>query len=175
VERRTPEVILRPLAQPDAEVIARWAADPKFCREADWTVDLPFAERRRVQEALIESPPRELIRLGAVHDGVLVGYVDFHGDEAHRRELGFVVGERSRWGRGLGRSAAAAGLDHGFDRLGLRVVWAEALDANQRSIRILKGLGLMETGRGAEGTFLGQRSYFRRFAITATDWTGGSH
>jgi len=152
--------------------MARWAADSEFCRAAGWTADLPHADYRRFHQTLIRSPPADLIRLGAVHDGILVGYVDLHGNESHRRELGFVIGERSRWSRGLGRLAAAAGLDHGFDQLGLREIWAEAFDADQRSVRILQRLGLVETGSGDEGVFLDRPTYYRRFAITAGDWRG---
>jgi RimJ/RimL family protein N-acetyltransferase len=170
VERVTPGVRLRPLDRTDAETIARWADDPEFCREADWSVDPTFAQRLRELETSIACPARELTRLAAVHEDLLIGYVDLHGTEADRRELGFVIGQRSRWGRGLGRSAAAAGLTHGFDRLGLRVIWAEAFDSNRRSIRILQGLGMIETSRGEEAMFLGQPTYFRRFEITAHAW-----
>lgn len=166
-------VALRPLAPEDAGVIAGWAADREFCRHADWTVDLPPAEARRFHEALIQAPPPDLIRLGAIHDGRLVGYVDLHGDQPRRRELGFLIGERRLWGRGLGFLAAAAGLDHGFTNLGLEVVWAEALDANQRSVRILRRLGFEETGRGEEESFLDQPSYNRRFDIDADAWARG--
>ncbi len=39
-------MILRPLELQDADMIAGWAADPDFSREADWADDLPFTERR---------------------------------------------------------------------------------------------------------------------------------
>ena len=161
---------LRPLRISDAEVISRWGSDPGFCRAAGWTVDLPLAELRHFHHMLIESPSPDLIRLAAIRDEVLVGYVDLCGSDPHRRELGFVIGERRQWGRGFGYQAAAAGVAHGFDRLGLRVIWAEALDANQRSVRILQRLGLTETGSGEDGVFLDQPTYYRRFAITASDW-----
>jgi RimJ/RimL family protein N-acetyltransferase len=163
-------VTLRPLELRDADVIARWAADPEFCHQADWTPGLPFSERQRLHQRLIQSPPPDLIRLGVIHRGVLVGYVDLHGDEPHRREIGFVIGERGRWGKGLGRWAAAAGLDHGFNELGLQEIWAEAFDSNQRSVRILQRLGLLEIGRGDEGVFLDQPTYYRQFAIAAAEW-----
>lgn len=170
VEGSANALTLRPLEVQDADVIAAWAADSEFCREAGWTADLPFPERRRFHRTLIQSPPRALIRLGAIHAGLLVGYVDLHGDEPDRRELGFAIGERGRWGRGLGRLAGAAGLDYGFGQLGLQEIWAEALDANQRSIRILQRLGLVETGSGDEGVFVDQPTYHRQFTITAKDW-----
>jgi RimJ/RimL family protein N-acetyltransferase len=157
----------------DADVIAAWATDPEFCREADWTPELSFTEYQCFHRELIQSPPAELLRMGAIHDGTLVGYVDLHGDEPDRRELGFAIGDRRRWGMGLGRMAAAAGLDYGFSQLGLREIWAEALDANQRSIRVLERLGLAERGRGEDGVFLGQPTHYRRFAITADRWARG--
>lgn len=163
-------VTLRPLQLEDADVIAGWAADPEFCHEADWTPGLPLAELQRFHQRLIQSPPPELIRHGAIQGGTLVGYVDLHGDEPDRREIGFVIGERRRWGRGLGCWAGTAGLDYGFEQLGLQEIWAEALDANHRSVRILQRLGLLETGRGDEGVFLDQPSYYRQLAITAENW-----
>ncbi|MEN3311137.1 MAG: hypothetical protein V7645_466, partial [Actinomycetota bacterium] len=62
------------------------------------------------------------------------------------------------------------GLDHGFDKLRLQEIWAEAFDANQRSVRILQRLGLLEIRRGDEGAFLDQPTFYRQFAITAADW-----
>lgn len=161
---------LRPLEVEDADVIAGWGTDLQFCREADWTVDRPVAERQRALLSLIQSPPLDLVRLGAVHEGVLIGYVDLHGDEPVRRELGFLIGGRDRWGHGLGRLTAAAGLDYGFDELGLQQVWAEALDANHRSVNILRRLGLDEIDSGTEGVFDAQPSQSRRYAIAAKDW-----
>lgn len=170
VDEPQERVTLRPLELQDADVIAGWGADADFCREADWTGDLAFTEYQRFHRNLIESPPSGLIRLAAIHRGVLVGYVDLHGDDSDRRELGYLIGERDRWGQGLGRLAGAAGLAFGFEQLGLREIWAEALDANRRSVRILQRLGLVETGRCDEGVFLDQPTCYRRFAITAENW-----
>ncbi len=164
-------VALRPLREDDAATIAGWGADEEFRRHADWAPDVPVAERRAAQERLVAEPPPDLLRLGAELDGDLVGYVDLHGLEADRRELGFVVGERDRWGSGLGLRLAAAGLDHGFGRLGLRRVWAEALEANVRSVRILQRLGMTQTGVGDDGDFLGEPTRCLRFEISAADWT----
>lgn len=154
----------------DAPTFAGWATDPEFCRQADWTASVSFADNQRFHENLVGSPPRDLIRLGAIQEGMLVGYVDLHGNEPHRRELGFVIGPRGHWGRGLGLLAGAAGLSYGFGYLGLKEIWAEALDANQRSVRILQHLGMMETSRGDGGSFLERPTYYRQFAITAEGW-----
>lgn len=119
------------------------------------------------QRRLIEHPPADLLRLAAIQDGHLVGYVDLHGSAPDRRELGFLVGPRELWGQGLGRAAASAGLRYGFQELGLKEIWAEALDANRAPIRILQKLGMTETGWGDIDTHLGRPSRYRQFAIAA--------
>jgi RimJ/RimL family protein N-acetyltransferase len=164
--RSANSVTLRPLSIRDAEMIAGWATDTRFCHEAGWNPALSLSEHQRFHRRLIESPPADLIRLGVIHDGVLVGYVDLHGEEPHRREIGFVIGERQRWGRGIGSRAAVAGLDYGFTTLGLQQIWAEVLDANLRAIRIMQRLGFVDTGRGDEGRFVDQPSYYRQFALS---------
>jgi hypothetical protein len=97
------ETTLPPLTAQDAEVMAGWAADPAFCREAGWTVSLPLGEYQRFHRTLIEPPPVEMLRLGAIHEGQLIGYVDLHGDEPHRRALG--PAEQSAFYRRFGITA----------------------------------------------------------------------
>lgn len=163
-------VTLRPLEVSDADVIAGWASDPASCREADWTLELPFSEVHRRVRGLIESPPPDLMRLSLLNRGVLVGYVDLHGAKPRRRELGFLIGPRSRWGRGLDRLVAAAGLEHGFSHLGLHEIWAEALLANRRSVRILCALGIEETAKSDDSESLDEPTHDRQFSIPSQAW-----
>lgn len=168
-------LVLRSLEQQDAETLAGWALDGTFCAEAGWTPDLSLSEYRQWHRQVIAEPPAELLRLAVLEGSNLVGYVDLSGESPDRRELGFVIGGRTRWGSGLGRRAAAAGVRYGFERLGLTSIWAEALDANQRSIRILRRLGMTETGRGEPDTFLGQPTFYRRFQLTVEEWQDDHH
>lgn len=132
----------------------------------------PRAGLVRFWQELITDPPRDLIRLGVESDEGLIGYVDLHGSERDRRELGYTIGGRDRWGRGLGTAAAAAGLTYGFTELGLDEIWAEALDAHAASVRILQRLGMRETGRGDRRSFLDRTTHYRQFVINADEWTG---
>ena len=159
-------VSLRPLTIADAVTGSGWAADPVFCRAADWTVGVAPERVRRPSIRLITKPPTDLVRLGAALGGRLVGYVALQGVEVGRRELGFVIGERTLWGRGLGTAAASAGLHHGFGSMGLSDIWAEALAANVASVRILENLGMRETGVGEQGTYLGLPGLYRQFTLS---------
>jgi len=163
-------VSLRTLLPTDAHVIAGWAADPEFCRAAGWSSGGAHLQHLRFHEQLISDPPATLLRLGAVYDERLIGYVDIRGEEPHRRELGFVIGDRAHWNRGLGSAAAAAALRFGFEQLDLRWMWAEALDANPGSIRVLQRIGMVETARGEDGVHLDARTFYRCFSITREAW-----
>ena len=170
----TSAIDLRPLELADAEAMASWALDPLFCAAAEWTVGLSMAEYVSFHGRIIAEPPGDLIRLAAVHQDELVGYVDLHGSEPARRELGFVIGDSRHWRRGLGRQAAQAGLDYGFRDLELTEIWAEALAANLASVRILQRLGMTETEPGEPGTYLGAPSHYRRFTIYTPSRPPGS-
>ena len=164
-------VSLRQLSVADAPVLASWAADDEFCEAAEWSRGLTVDQHEtRWRSRLSDGFGPGLLRLGAELDGGLVGYVDLHGTDEHRRELGYLVGGRERWGRGLGAAVARAGLEHAFLALGLAEVWAEAVGANPASVRILQGLGMIETGRGEDHVYRGIPSHYRRFAITADRW-----
>lgn len=165
-----PQVSLRQLTMQDAGTIAGWAADPVFCWAADWTVGLHPSEHLAFQTELIAEPPADLVRLGAALGERLIGYVALQGGEVGQRELGFVIGERALWGRGLGTAVASAGLRHGFLAMSLTQIWGEALAANAASVRILERLGMRETGAGEQGTYLGQPSHYRQFSISRDEF-----
>lgn len=163
-------VWLRPLALDDAQTIARWGADEAFCLAAGWTVGRDREAHVSFQQRLISQPPPDLVRLGVQRHDDLVGYVDLHGDEPARRELGFVIGPRALWGRGIGTQAARAGLLHGFTVMHLQEIWAEALEANVASTVILSKVGMTETGPGPNGEYAGIPSRYRQFSINADEF-----
>src|SRR5690625_7638379 len=70
-------------------------------------------------------------------------------------------------------AAAAAGLAYGFDELGLSSIWAEALEANVASVRILQRLGMVDIGRGAEEPFAGVPSVYHQYRVTHSEWKRG--
>jgi hypothetical protein len=79
-----------------------------------------------------------------------------------------------QWGQGLGTQAALAGLEYGFKQLGLHEIWAEALDANVASVRVLQRIGMTEVEPGGPGVYLGCSTSFRRFIVRNDEWAVGS-
>lgn len=154
----TPSVVLSALELDDAQTIARWGRDPEFRQAAGWSDEGTHLDRVSRLRTLIEYPPLGLLRLGVQHVGVLVGYVDLRGVDSHERELGYLIGDRSRWGRGLGFAAASAACLYGFEELRLTTITAEVAAKNERSVAILRRLGMREQGQMASPGF-------RRFVL----------
>ncbi|MEV6417868.1 GNAT family N-acetyltransferase [Kribbella sp. NPDC051718] len=159
------ELRLRTLEVADGAVFAAWGLDRRFCEVAGWRMDRSLDGHEAHWRRVILEPQVGQLRLAAVRGGELVGYVDLAGSEVGWRELGYVVGPSERWGRGLGGAVARLGVEYGFGVLGLREIRAEALDANVASVRILRSLGMTETGRGEDDSFLGEPSFYRQFCL----------
>ena len=72
---------------------------------------------------------------------------------------------RPWWGRGFSGEAARASVAEAFGQLGLKVIYAIAMDGNEHSVRVLKSLGMVkieDNHRGIEG--------FGRYVLTPADF-----
>lgn len=166
----TSAVTLRTLRMEDSTALASWQNDALFAAHAGWRVRLDPADAEQWWRESILDPDPLLLRLAVVEGEALVGYVDLYGTGSNERELGYLIGPSARWGRGLATAAAQAALAHGFAQLGLRRVWAEAVAANQPSVRVLEKIGLSHVRRDRAEDFLGEPSHYEQFEITYSAW-----
>ena len=141
-----PVATLRPLTLDDLDTVVRWSRDQTFCRANGWDVGRPPAEVRRHWAQLIEDPPDHFLRFGAEVDGELVGYADLADIRRDEAELGFAVGDSSRWGTGIGTAAALAMITYGFQQVGLKQIRATVHEPNERSVAVLRKLGFRRVG-----------------------------
>ncbi|MBB5641133.1 GNAT family N-acetyltransferase [Cryobacterium roopkundense] len=161
---------LRKLTPSDADTLAEWQTDALFCAHAGWHVRESPHQAVEWWREQVSHPDPHLIRLLALEAQDPVGFIDLHGSGLAERELGYLVAPSTSWGRGLGTAAARAGIAFGFDGLGLSRIWAEAVEANVASVKVLRRLGMRETGLGSAEDFLGQASRYVQFEISAVEW-----
>lgn len=139
----TARLELRPLTDDDGALLVELDGDPAV---------MEFLTGR-------ETPPDEVIevwmpqRTDPAHDRLGLGYWSaFEHDEfvgwfcltptgGDAAELGYRLRQRA-WGRGLASEGAARVLEHGFDTVRLRRIWAETMAVNTRSRAVLRRLGL---------------------------------
>ena len=76
----------------------------------------------------------------------LIGTVSLRRYARDRRaELGYWLGQDA-WGQGYATEAADALVDFGFSKLGLQRIYAQVLDGNDASCRVLEKLGMLSEG-----------------------------
>ncbi|MBO6918895.1 MAG: GNAT family N-acetyltransferase [Rhizobiaceae bacterium] len=75
-------------------------------------------------------------------DGQVIGKAGFW----RFPEIGFIFNP-DFWGQGFAKEAVSALIDYGFDKKQLTKITADVDPRNERSIRLLEGLGFVETHR----------------------------
>jgi RimJ/RimL family protein N-acetyltransferase len=139
-------VVLRPLRQDDAPVLASWGRDEVFRRAAGWSAPDGDNHLRYFQRA-IEAPRRGVTWLGAVEGERLVGVVELTRLSLSEIEIGFSIGPSTSWGRGLGGRMVRAALELAQRSLGARMMRATTEESNERCRRTLARAGFREDGR----------------------------
>lgn len=99
--------------------------------------------------AMNESPTNLLLGLFDRRDDAHIGNIKLGPIEpAHERAwIGILIGDRTRWGRGLASQAIDALARYGLERLGLRRVLAGIYADNGASLRAFGKAGFTEIGR----------------------------
>ena len=152
------------------DAYVRWMNDPEVRK---WLVSNQDGRTTRQDLArYVQSLTLDQAQFAIVHDGEHVGNIKIYDlDTTHRRmEVGYLIGERSRWGRGLATEAVARVLTFCFEELGLRRVTAAAIsfDDHDASARVL-----VKNGFELEGVLrdhfciLGRYVNFRRYGRLA--------
>jgi RimJ/RimL family protein N-acetyltransferase len=138
-------VHLRAVVEADLVQLHRWYQDPALW---DHLVG-EFVQRDEAEAVgymrrwLTPSPDEVRLAIVDAADGELAGLVTLSPIDRVVGEAEFHVflGEVRARGRGLGRAATAAALDHAFDTLGLWRVWLRVLRTNEAALRSYAALG----------------------------------
>ncbi|APG62548.1 hypothetical protein LPB140_06855 [Sphingorhabdus lutea] len=118
----------------DEEVMQYWSSGPH--QNIDETRDY-------VAENLSGSRWRTwVITMG---DDIAIGWVVLVHDMPNVNSIGYIL-SRKYWGRGIVSRAVKMVIDHGFDKLNLRRIWADTDPDNAASNHLLSKLGFKKEG-----------------------------
>lgn len=141
----TERLHLTPLALGDAPDVQRLAGDEAIARNA---LGIPHPFLDGLAEAWIGGLGQDdaVFAIREERDAPLVGLVGLQRARADGvAELSYWIG-RPYWGRGYATEAASAIVAYGFERLGIRRIFATSLARNPASKRVLEKVGLTEEG-----------------------------
>ncbi len=149
------EVGLRPLGYGDREAVQRWLSDPYITQLTfvvtgpDSSPSIPFsaAASDNYLNMLISDQSRRTfaIEVNDRHVGN-VGLKEYGTGNAYS-EFFVEIGEAEYRGKGVGKAAIAALMDHALEVLGLSEVRLEVLEFNSVAIHVYEQLGFIKTHR----------------------------
>ncbi|MGX8700529.1 GNAT family N-acetyltransferase [Caproiciproducens sp.] len=147
MELQTKRLTLRPWKDTDAESLYEYAKDPDIGPIAGWPPHKSIEESRVViknvfcgQECYAVCLKTNLLAIGCI-ELKLNGSTDMT-DKDDECELGYWIGKEF-WGQGLIPEAAKELIRHGFEDLGMNIIWCGYYDGNVKSKRVQEKLGFL--------------------------------
>ncbi|MBD3162985.1 MAG: GNAT family N-acetyltransferase [Candidatus Eisenbacteria bacterium] len=158
-------VLLRPIEESDAETYARWINNPEIRRYLLVRFPMSVREEKKWIESLSDGGTRRDVALAIErkNDQKHIGSVGLHEiDWIHRRAMtGSFICPPSLRGKGYGTEAKKLLLDYAFGELGLRSLYAFALEGSEASMRALEKQGYRRGG------------VFRKAHLVKGEWVDG--
>ncbi len=162
---KTPNLMLRPWQESDAECLYHFARNPKIGPIAGWP------PHQSVEDSLyiIKTVFSKRETYAVVYDGIPIGCAGllFHPDTNHwwgegAAELGYWIAEEY-WGNGYAAEASRALIERAFDELNVEKIYASYRCENAQSKRVLEKLGFEYYSELTNENYLGE--FFREIAM----------
>jgi diamine N-acetyltransferase len=143
--------LLRELRFDDLPVINRWRSDPELVsllvapfRYINIETDRQWFDNYMQNR---DCNVRCVICAGDAPDAV-IGSIGLLNIDFINRKTDFYIqiGNRSHWGKGIGRDATVQMIHHAFDNLNLNRVQLVVLSTNKRAINLYKKIGFKKEG-----------------------------
>jgi RimJ/RimL family protein N-acetyltransferase len=175
----SPSVTLRAVAEEDAGVLFRLAADLDTWEERGPSSPTPLTRAvfdvRQARDAE-DAGPAGSVRFVIDADGIAVGTVSLFGTDelARHAEVGIALLPEAR-GRGTGTAAIAAIVEFAFVRRNLRRLHLEAIASNVGAIRVYEKAGFVVEGRQREHAWVrGAYEDIIRMGLLRSEWAVGT-
>lgn len=141
----TDRLILRPWKEEDAQELYRYAKDQNVGPAAGWPVHTDAQNSRQIIKNVLSKDETYAVVLkgkdspiGSV--GLMVGEDSNIAINKDEGEIGYWLGV-PYWGQGLIPEAVKELMRHGFEDIGLKVIWCGYYDGNKKSWRVQEKCG----------------------------------
>lgn len=142
---KTNRLILRSWKEEDAEQLYKYAKDPSVGPMAGWPVHTGVENSRQIIKDVLSDEEtyavvlkNENLPIGSI--GLRIGHKSNLPLGSDEGEIGYWIGV-PYWGQGLIPEAVQELMRHGFEELGLKVIWCGYFDGNEKSRRVQEKCG----------------------------------
>lgn len=150
-------ISLRPITEADlGERYRDWFNDTEVCqfnshhRFPNYDEDM-----RRYYETTIKSHENLVLAICDKTNDLHVGNVSLQNIDTLNQsaEFAIIIGDKSYWGRGVGKEAMRLIVEHGFDQLNLHRIYCGTAEDNVGMQKLALALGFTEEGRARHELF----------------------
>jgi ribosomal-protein-alanine N-acetyltransferase len=174
----TPRLALVALTLADAPAIFSYSSDPQISQLVAWPRHRQISDSRsfvaRSMVGYAQGGHYEWA-LKRRTDEAFVGTCGFSRIDTTSgvAEINYVLA-KPYWGRGYATEAAAAVIEFGFQKLGLRSIEAAAFPENSASLRVMAKLGMRYREAGSLGGDSSALLPVSIWQVEREHWSGGS-
>ena len=142
----TERLILRQWLEEDAEVLYRYASNPKVGPIAGWPSHTSVANSLEIIRTVFAAPEVYAITLKATGEPIgscgIMFAEGMHSARMHssEAEIGYWVGV-PHWGKGYTPEAVRALMERAFNELGVTALWIGYYEGNEQSRRVAEKCG----------------------------------
>lgn len=149
------KLLIREITIDDIDIMYKWAKDEEIAYFSDEDTSVTYDQFVKRYNLYLNSERDNLKLFAVTLDGKTVGRVELGFDLDHRRgQFGIIIGEKDYWGKGIGKRALEALFSYGFEKLKLNRISCEVYDYNNRSINLMKSVGMILEARLKEVEFI---------------------
>ncbi len=155
------------------DLYCKWLNDP-VCRKY-MRFQVPKTIEEVKQFLVPQKGVKEIIILDIYHkaDKKVIGHIGLMFINWFNRNANifYLIGEREYWGCGLASKAINTMLNYGFEELNLHKIYAQVMDPNIASIRVLDKCGFTLEGTFKEEYYIdGVYHDLQRYRLLKTEW-----
>jgi len=167
------KVGLRPVAEADLPLIARWRNHPRTRTKFLTTLLIPVSGQKKWYEKLLNDPTRIQFMIVRLEDNVTVGTIGLNHIDYRNQSFepcALIIDPEQR-GQHLGVDAIRVMLRYAFEELNLQRAASPTLPYNKSAIRWYEELGFKEEGIARKAVYInGQFHDVIHHAMLREEW-----
>ncbi len=175
------KIRLRAPSTTDIPAWVTWLNDPEVTAHLTMPAVIGYEDQSKWLQRMTANPDH--IRLFTVEyldktDWVMVGHCNYQDIDWRNRnaEVGFFLGNKKYWDRGIGTETASLLLQFGFETMQLNRIWLRVYQSNQRAIHTYEKVGFIQEAVQRDARFKdGKYLSMILMSILQREWREHNH
>lgn len=172
-------ILLRPLSRRDVnEMYLSWLNDPEVNRFNSHAI-FPYSKEELTRYVAGSSKDRSKVILAIVDKTTKrhIGNVTLQSIDwvARSAEFAILIGEKTKWGKGIGVEVGKLIVSYGFDHLGLHRIWCGTSSENIGMQKVAERIGMKREGLRRDAMFkIGKWANIIEYGILQSEFEKGN-